>query len=474
MKPFMKLLIPGLAVLGIFLSCNNDGTDSSRVSSVSMSSDSLSLAVGETRTVTATVYPTTADDRSVTWSSSDETIVVMDSCYATAVAVGTATVTVTTTDGGYTGTCDIYVSAFPENYTSIDTDGPANCYVISKSGIYCFDATVMGNGETTDGIDAPTTLSPSSAEILWQTDTAVVANAWYSDGLMAVKVTDYGNAVVAAKNSAGEILWSWHIWFPEDEIYSITSTRGYEVMNMNLGSVHEGSYPISDAADLGLLYQWGRKDPFPSGGELDSDDAIIYDTDSNYVYISSISGGSIADAIANPSSILLDTGSGDWLSTSNDYLWGNPEGNEADEDGYYCVNLGEKTIYDPCPAGWQVACADVFNGIGTEFGTVTDYELFNVVDMAGDGVVDADDFTYGWFANMGGSPNFLPAAGRYDGSTGVLGSVGTLATYWSNAPASDSTTGSAFCALDADVSYISIDTDLGRANACSVRCVKEE
>lgn len=473
MKALLKLLIPGLLVLGLFLSCNNDDSDLYTVSKVTMSSDTLSLALYETRTITATVYPTTATDRSVEWYSSDETVVKMDSCYATATGVGEATLTVVTNDGGYTATCFITVTPFPSSYTSISDDGTANCYLIESTGTYCFDGTVRGNGATTDGLDAPSALSPSSVDILWQTDSSVVANAWLSEGLIAVKVVDYGNAVVAARNSSGDIIWSWHIWFPETEIYSLESSTGYSVMNVNIGAIEECDYHTTTADGYGLLYQWGRKDPFPSAADLDSDDYVIYDTDSSYVYLSTLSGGTIDEAIANPMALLLDVGSGDWLSSSNDYLWGNAEGSETDENGYFNVNLGEKTIYDPCPVGWRVASADVFRGIITEFGEASDYELFDVVDMAGDGVVDGDDFTYGWYANVGGVANFLPAAGYYYGASSPT-SCGTQALYWSNSPASDSSAGYSLCALDADSSRISLITDTPRATAQSVRCVRDE
>lgn len=472
MKPLLKLLIPGLMVLGVFMSCNNDDTDTSRVSKVTMSSDTLSLALYETRTITATVYPTSATDRSVEWYSSDESVVKVDSCYATAVGVGDATLTVVTTDGGYTATCYITVTPFPSSYTSISDEGTANSYLIESTGTYSFDATVRGNGATTDGLGAPSSLSPASVEILWQTDSSVVANAWISDGLIAVKVVDHGNAVVAAKDSAGKIIWSWHIWFPETEIYSLKSSTGYSVMNVNLGATAESDYHTTTAGSYGLLYQWGRKDPFPSAAELGSNDYVIYDTDSSYVYLSTLSGSSIDDAISNPMAVLLDTGSGDWLSSSNDYLWGNAEGNETDGDGYFSVNLGVKTIYDPCPVGWKVASADVFRGLTTEFGNVSDYNLFNVVDMAGDGVVDGDDFTYGWYANVGGTANFLSAAGIYYGSS-TPSSCGSYAGYWSNSPASDSSEGYSLSALDADSSHISLITNTSRATAQSVRCVRE-
>ena len=71
-----------------------------------------SVTVGEQLTITASVAPADATDKSVTWSSSDESIAtVSEAGVVTGVAAGDATITVTTTDGGYQATCGVTVEA---------------------------------------------------------------------------------------------------------------------------------------------------------------------------------------------------------------------------------------------------------------------------------------------------------------------------------------------------------------------------
>ncbi|MDP4142858.1 MAG: Ig-like domain-containing protein [Bacillota bacterium] len=80
------------------------------VTGVSVNKSSLTLKMGTTSTISPVFAPTNATIRTVTWSSSDETIVKVSSAgVLTPVAPGTATVTVTSTDGGYTGTCKVTV-----------------------------------------------------------------------------------------------------------------------------------------------------------------------------------------------------------------------------------------------------------------------------------------------------------------------------------------------------------------------------
>ncbi len=84
------------------------------VTGVTLAPTSATLTLGETETVTltATVLPGDATDKSVTWSSSDETVATVgNDGVVTAVAPGTATITVTTTDGAKTATCAVTVAA---------------------------------------------------------------------------------------------------------------------------------------------------------------------------------------------------------------------------------------------------------------------------------------------------------------------------------------------------------------------------
>lgn len=76
-----------------------------------MNKTTLSLEVGGTETLTATVAPTDAEDKSVQFSSSDTAIATVTPVQGkvTAVAVGTSAITVTTVNGK-TATCEVTVT----------------------------------------------------------------------------------------------------------------------------------------------------------------------------------------------------------------------------------------------------------------------------------------------------------------------------------------------------------------------------
>jgi hypothetical protein len=60
----------------------------------------------------------------------------------------------------------------------------------------------------------------------------------------------------------GVILWSWHIWLVQDQIgYNTYANNAGVLMDRNLGATSAIEY---DSGTIGLLYQWGRKDPFLS------------------------------------------------------------------------------------------------------------------------------------------------------------------------------------------------------------------
>lgn len=120
---FMKRMIAMMAVVfsvAMFASCSDDdegngnGGDGTVVEATGVTLDqpTLSLDVGESTTLLATVAPENATDKSVTWVSSDPAIATVDSVgVVTGVAAGDATITVTTTSGGHKATCDVTVTA---------------------------------------------------------------------------------------------------------------------------------------------------------------------------------------------------------------------------------------------------------------------------------------------------------------------------------------------------------------------------
>ena len=81
------------------------------VTSVSLDKTDVSLNIGETLTLKATVLPANASNKNVSWSSSNTAVVTVSNGAITAVGVGSATITVTTADGGKAATCSVSVKA---------------------------------------------------------------------------------------------------------------------------------------------------------------------------------------------------------------------------------------------------------------------------------------------------------------------------------------------------------------------------
>ena len=79
------------------------------VTGVTLDKTSVELTEGDETTLTATVNPDNATNKTVTWKSSDSSVATVVDGKVTAVKEGTATITVTTEDGGKTATCQVKV-----------------------------------------------------------------------------------------------------------------------------------------------------------------------------------------------------------------------------------------------------------------------------------------------------------------------------------------------------------------------------
>lgn len=374
----------------------------------------------------------------------------------------------------------------------------ANCYIVQHPGIYKFKADNMFNQGP--GLPVPPAISVDSASLIWQTVPSSISSVSLirDEGVPYIQfevAEASGNVLLAALDAEGAIEWSWHIWMPESEIQSVRTETGYEVMNINLGAMNNTP---ADAASYGLLYQWGRKDPFPAAATLTGDtqtvSAPMYDIENKEVKISNSSWSSNGDntieySIANPTVCLSNysqySSSRDWLKESIDNLWGNPEAYSTNGTNKV-VNKGKKTCYDPSPAGWRVAPPDVFANFTLNGGYAWTFEEFYVQDINEDGIIDINDYNYGWFFYVNADqPLYFPAAARFDGSYAMLmGSMsGLWGNYWSNATYRDTsnTQGMGFCALAFQVkgqngeNWITVSPSAGgsRADAYSIRCVRD-
>ena len=103
---FGLLLTVGMATV-VFTSCGGNDPISVAVTGISLDKSTLTLSVGEEQDLTATVMPSDATDKTVTWTSSDAAIATVANGKVMAVAAGT--VTVTAKAGAETATCTVNI-----------------------------------------------------------------------------------------------------------------------------------------------------------------------------------------------------------------------------------------------------------------------------------------------------------------------------------------------------------------------------
>ena len=134
----------------------------------------------------------------------------------------------------------------------------ANCFIVTEADEYRF-ATRKVDGSDVEGI--------VSVDWLWSTKNAagnpLVSEVSYKDGIVHFTSDGTeGNTVLAAFDAKGEVIWSWHLWMTDQpELFAYD--EGGELMDRNLGAT--SALEADGAASFGLLYQWGRKDPFYGG-----------------------------------------------------------------------------------------------------------------------------------------------------------------------------------------------------------------
>ena len=157
------------------------------VTGVQLGSSSLSLEVGGSANLMATVLPSNATDKSVSWSSSNSGVATVDNNgKVTAVAAGSAVITVTTTDGGKTATCTVTVT---------NPAVPVQSVSLNKTELS------LNVGES---VTLTATVLPENADnkaVTWSSSDAAVATVDSNGKVSAVAA---GSAVITVKTTDGE------------------------------------------------------------------------------------------------------------------------------------------------------------------------------------------------------------------------------------------------------------------------------
>ena len=131
------------------------------VTGVTLNKSTLSLNVGASETLTATIAPADATNQNVTWKSSDAAVATVDANgKVTGVKAGTATITVTTEDGGKTATCAVTVKANTVAVTGV---------TLNKSTL----TLKVGASETLTATIAPA--DATNKNVTWASSDAAVA-----------------------------------------------------------------------------------------------------------------------------------------------------------------------------------------------------------------------------------------------------------------------------------------------------------
>lgn len=209
-------------------------------------------------------------------------------------------------------------------------------------------------------------------------------------------------------------------------------------MDRNLGAT---SATPGDIGAFGLLYQWGRKDPFMGSCAM--------------------SGTTFA----------ATTGSWDVASSNNmDFAVENPMtfatewyGGSVAGEGWHASESG-KGLYDPCPVGYRVPDGGENSFWATALGT-------SGVTSAG---TKWDSANYGrhWTLADGTTAAWYPAVGCRISSSGALSNVGSYGYYWSTSPYPSYSDCAYFLFFhNGNVSPAYYYNH--RSNGFSVRCVRE-
>ena len=266
-----------------------------------------------------------------------------------------------------------------------------------------------------EGVNKGMGITVTQAELLWQDAEGLITDVGISeDGdYLTLTVgknatTQEGNALIAAKDANGTIVWSWHIWVTNQTFATLTDINTgsytYTVTPVNLGWVGDATSTTGYCP----YYQWGRKDAFiPSTGTGKTNHTVYNISNATVTGFSHTDDNSvtIGGNIQHPT--VHNYNDDDYGPCNTQYynMWDAQQTSDAENT----AAATKKTVYDPCPPGFCVPTSGLYKYIGSQT-----RPTFN------------KGYTY--------SGVFFPASGYRGSSSGGLSGVGTGGRYWSATP----------------------------------------
>ncbi|MBQ7530225.1 MAG: Ig-like domain-containing protein [Paludibacteraceae bacterium] len=216
------------------------------VTGVSLDKTELTLTEGDTETLTATVAPADADNKKVTWSTSNEAVATIADGVVTAVAPGEAIITAKTEEGDFTATCAVTV----------------NKRIIHVTGVSLDQATLTFDLDNADALQATLTATVTPADatdksITWESSAPTVASV--VDGV--VTALSVGEATITVTTTDGGFTATCAVTVEQhDGLYDIAidgiSYRDFTIYNTNSLSLivfsAEGKMVATGSADISL------------------------------------------------------------------------------------------------------------------------------------------------------------------------------------------------------------------------------
>lgn len=163
------------------------GTEPTKISEIMLNHSSATLRLGETTQLTATISPSDAANKEISWTSSDSSVATVDeNGKVTAKSVGTATITAAAEDGsGVTASCKITVE--PTKVSGIKLNKTTSALKI---------------GEKVQLSAAASPADATSKAVSWTSSNSKVA-AVDADGTVTAKSAGDATITAAAKDGSG-------------------------------------------------------------------------------------------------------------------------------------------------------------------------------------------------------------------------------------------------------------------------------